>query len=621
MIKTVWNQIQGRYLHLIIVVILTLSTMSVYHQLRNNDFVSYDDYKYVTENPNIARGFTVDGVKWAFKTTYFSNWHPVTWLSHMLDIQLYGMHPRGHHVTSVIIHMLNTLLLYLFLSRTTAKVWQSAFVASLFALHPLAVESVAWVSERKNLLVTFFWLTAMTAYVSYVRSPNAAKYLAVLTLFALGIMSKPMIVTFPFTLLLLDYWPLGRLSSVENGIYKFKIDRSRLTALIIEKIPFFVLTIASSVITVFVQRKGGAMVSIKSLSIASRMLNVIISYAGYIRKMLWPTDLAAFYPYLKDHSIWEIIISVLVLLIVTIFALWRIRHNPYILMGWCWFLGTLVPVIQIVQVGVAPMADRYTYVPIIGLFIIIAWGIADLSGKWRSLRTVFTASSVVVLMTFTMYTWRQTEYWRDSFALYEHAIHVTKYNYVAHNNYGQALMKAGLVDEAITHFAEGLKVMPFSEEINYNMWLALSRKGKSAEAQQYLLKSAALWFGGDKATLYKQIAIDLLNQKNYKESIDYFLRSALINNKDADLFRDLGFALSALKRYDQALASLDKSISLDATKWQPYYNKGLVLKELSQYGEAEAQFTKALTLNPNSELVSTALDNLRKERHGKAQVR
>ncbi|MBF0592925.1 MAG: tetratricopeptide repeat protein [Nitrospirae bacterium] len=376
------------------------------------------------------------------------------------------------------------------------------------------------------------------------------------------------------------------------------------------------MTIASSVITVFVQKKGGAMVSLQSLSIESRLLNVVTSYAGYVRKTVWPTDLAVFYPYL-DPSMLELTASALVMLTLTVAALWLRRSAPYVLMGWCWFIGTLVPVIQVVQVGVAPMADRYMYVPVIGLFIIVAWGWADLSEKWRSLRSVFIVAAVVVTLTFAMYTWRQLGYWRDSFTLYEHAINVTRYNYVAYNNYGQALMKAGLVDEAITQFSEGLKVMPFSDQINYNMWLALSRKGRIDEANTYLMKSAPLWFGGDKATLYKHMAIDLLNQKNYREAIDYFLMSALNNNKDAELFRDLGAALSALKRYDQALVSLSKSISLDPTKWEPHYHKGLILKEIARYDEAEAEFKNALALSPNSQQIKIALNNLHRIREAK----
>ncbi|MBF0337650.1 MAG: tetratricopeptide repeat protein [Nitrospirae bacterium] len=591
-------------LHLCIVAILMLSTLSVYHNIRDNGFVSYDDHKYVTENRDIAGGVSLRSVKWAFTTTYFSNWHPLTWLSHLLDVQLHGMNPRGHHVTNVIIHTLNVLLLYLFLYRATTMPWQSGFVALLFALHPLGVESVAWVSERKNLLVTLFWLLALLSYLSYVRRPNPWSYVAVILTFALGIMSKPMIVTLPFTLLLLDYWPLGRLKTDDSkpawAIY---------VRLIVEKLPFFLMTIASSVITVLAQKEGGAVVSLNSLSLTTRLLNVFTSYAGYLRKTVWPTDLAAFYPYL-NHPAWELIVSVLLLLTVTVFAVLYRKTAPYILMGWCWFLGTLVPVIQVVQVGVAPMADRYMYVPIIGLFVIVAWGGAELSEKWCSLRSVFIAAAVVVSITFAMYTWRQASYWRDSFTLYEHALNVTQYNYVAHNNYGQALMKAGLLDEAIVHFSEGLKVMPLSEEINYNMWLALSRQGKIQEANRYLLKSASLWFGGDKAALYKHMAIDLLNQKNYREAVDYFLLSARENNKDAEVFKELGVALSALKKYDQALVSLSKSISLDATRWQPYYHKGLVLKELSRYDEAQAEFKKALALNPDSQQIKIALNNL-----------
>ncbi|KJU84820.1 Tetratricopeptide TPR_2 repeat protein [Candidatus Magnetobacterium bavaricum] len=602
-------------LHLCIIAILVISTLSVYHSVRDNGFVSYDDYKYVTENRDVAGGISAKSVRWAFTTTYFSNWHPLTWLSHLLDVQLYGMHPRGHHVTSVIIHVINVLLLYLFLYRATTMVWQSALVAALFALHPLAVESVAWVSERKNLLVTSFWLAAMLSYLAYVRRPNLWRYVAVMAAFALGIMSKPMIVTFPFTLLLLDYWPLGRLKGDDS-----KSARAVYVRLVIEKLPFFLLTIASSVITVLAQKEGGAVVSLNSLSLTSRLLNVLTSYAGYIRKTVWPTDLAAFYPYLS-HPVWELIASVLVLLTLTVFALWRWRSSPYILMGWCWFLGTLVPVIQVVQVGVAPMADRYMYVPIIGLFIIVAWGGAEMARKWRSLRSFFIAAAVMVSITFAMYTWRQAGSWRDSFTLYEHAINVTRYNYVAHNNYGQALMKAGLLDEAITHFKEGLKVMPLSEEINYNMWLALSRQGKLQEANSYLMKSASMWFAGDKASLYKQVAIDLLNQKNYEEAISYFLLSARDNNKDAELFNELGVALSALKKYDQALVSLSRSISLDGTRWQPYYHKGLILKELGRYDEAEAELTKALALSPGSQQIKTALDNLHNVKDSKGWQR
>ena len=408
---------------------LALSTIAVYWQVRNFDFVNYDDNVYVTKNLNIQTGITLQSVKWAFTTGYFGNWNPLTWLSYILDWQLFGSNPAGFHLTNLFFHIANTLLLFFVLKQMTKAIWQSAFVAALFALHPLHVEAVAWVSSRKDILSTFFWLLTMCAYLRYVKQPSVSSYLLVLLIFVMGIMAKPMLVTLPFVLLLLDYWPFQRKISWR---------------LLVEKIPFMALAAVFSVTTFFTQRSVGALWKPAEFSLKFRIYNALISYVEYIEKMLWPGRLAAFYPHpFGNVSIIYAVISAAVLLAVTILVIRFAQNRRYLITGWFWYLGTLVPVIGLIQLGSFAMADRYTYITLTGLFIIIAWGFPQLLSKWPHRKFAIGISAIIVLTTLGICAGRQVSYWNNSVTLFSHAIEVTQNNDFAYNNRGTAYNSLG----------------------------------------------------------------------------------------------------------------------------------------------------------------------------------
>ena len=378
---------------------LIITTFAVYWQVHNHDFINLDDDLYITENDQVQKGLSRESVVWAFTTTHAANWHPLTWLSHMVDFQLYGLNPKGHHLTNVFFHLLNTLLLFFVLQRMTGALWRSGFVAALFALHPLHVESVAWVAERKDVLSTLFWLLTIWAYTWYVERPRRTRYLLTLLTFTLGLMAKPMLVTLPFVLLLLDYWPLGRfqvgqldtaLSAPGQASLSTRSVWSQTLRLIWEKAPFFALAAASSIVTFLVQKGGGAVRPWERFPITIRIANGLVSYVKYMGKMIWPSDLAVFYPHPgASLPIWQAVAAGLLLLSISIAAIRLAKNHPYLAVGWLWYLGTLVPIIGFVQVGGQALADRYTYVSLIGLFIIIAWGVSDIVAKWRYQRVVF----------------------------------------------------------------------------------------------------------------------------------------------------------------------------------------------------------------------------------------
>ena len=462
---------QSRVIYLVLIVI----TFALFSRVLSSDFINFDDGTYITENPMVQNGLTSTSVVWAFTSGYASNWHPLTWISHMVDCQLYGLNPQGHHLTSLLFHIFNVLLLFLVLRNITGAVWRSAVVAALFAWHPLHVESVAWVAERKDVLSTFFWLLTMLAYARYaeeskVQSPKSKVYYGLaLVCFALGLMAKPMLVTLPFLLLLLDFWPLRRIydpdakacgAGLRFTIYEptdlqtassFKAPSGPLASptshksqityrkLILEKVPFLLLAIASSVVTFLVQKTGGAVASLEALSFGQRIANALVSYIRYLGKMVWPRDLAVFYPIHHAWAAWQWAGAGLLIVAISVLAIAMIRQRPYFSVGWFWYLGTLVPVIGLIQVGGQSMADRYTYMPLVGIFIIFSWGMADLLGRGQ-LRRMNLAWAVIVpvLVACLMVTRSQTSYWKDSITLFRHAIAVTTDNTLAHVDLGRA---------------------------------------------------------------------------------------------------------------------------------------------------------------------------------------
>ncbi len=461
-----------KYWSLFICLALAVITLAVFYQVGSFGFIDLDDPDYVWHNPNIQEGFTLKAINWAFTTGHEANWHPLTWLSHILDWQLFGNSAGGHHLVNLVFHIANTLILFLVLQRMTGAVWQSAFAAALFALHPLHVESVAWVSERKDVLSTFFWLLTMWAYVFYVNRPGIVRYLPVVLFFALGLMSKPMLVTLPFVLLLLDYWPLNRLNSKRS-----------LFNLLVEKIPLFVMAIASSVVTFIAQKKGGTIRIIEDYDFAARMANAFISYIQYIIKMIWPAGLSYFYLHPgRNVSFFYAGISAALLLAVTILVFRFAKNHRYLAVGWLWYLGTLVPVIGFVQVGIQAMADRYSYITLTGLFIIIAWGLPELLANWRYRKIVLCGSSLLVLFILTALTYFQTQYWKDSVTLYQNALKVTSDNWKVHIDLAQTLLVQGRTAESIQHAAESVRIKPDCVDAINVLGVVLYYAGRTDEA-------------------------------------------------------------------------------------------------------------------------------------------
>ena len=427
-------------LPLIISLLLITAILIAYWQVKDFDFICFDDKPYVTENRHVQAGLTVKGFAWAFTTFHASNWHPLTWLSHMTDCELYGLNPMGHHWTSLQFHIANTLLLFFILQYMTGALWRSAFVAALFAMHPLHVESIAWVAERKDVLSTFFGMLTLLAYCRYAKQPSLAGYLLIILFLSMGLMAKPMLVTFPFLFLLLDFWPLERLRS------------ETVSRLILEKIPMLVPVVISSCLTFMAQQSSGAVKPLESFSLTVRIANAFVSYASYAVKAIWPHNLTIFYPHPGNAlPLWQVLGAILLVGGASFLAIRSLKKYPYIAVGLFWYLGMLVPVIGLVQVGQQAMADRYTYIPMTGLFIIIAWGFSDLSTKWHYRKIVLTLFAVIILSVLAVSTFFQLGYWRNSVALFERAVSITENNYLAHNNLGAALLEKGKFDKAVLH--------------------------------------------------------------------------------------------------------------------------------------------------------------------------
>jgi Tfp pilus assembly protein PilF len=555
-----------RYSFILLCAGLAIITLAVYWPVRNHQFVNYDDNGYVIDNQTIHSGPTWQNIKWAFTTGYASNWHPLTWLSLMLDCELFraaslpgGVKSGPMHIVNVLFHIANTILLFVVLARMTKGIWQSAFIAGLFALHPLHVESVAWVAERKDVLSALFWLLTMLAYTRYVERPSVRRYIAVLVLFAMGLLAKPMLVTLPFVLLLLDYWPLGRTGGqrTEDGRQK-----ASLKWLIIEKIPLIVLAAASSVITFIVQRAGGSMLPINAVHLSERISNAIVSYVSYIGKMFWPVRLAVLYPHPANRlPADKALICAAILIVITIICLYYARRRKYLLVGWLWYLGTLVPVIGIVQVGSQAMADRYTYIPLIGLFLIIAFAGAELLKKISMGTVAAGVIAGVILSACGIIAAVQVRYWKDSLTLFKHALDVTENNYLAQNNYANALSNLGRNEEAITHLAEALRVLPDSTEFLSNFGYVLAQSGKPKEAIEYYEKVLAK--DPNNVITHGRLALALAAIGSIDEAIEHCRIVIAARPDDTEMQNNLGIMLQKQGKIDEAIECYKKALQID----------------------------------------------------------
>ncbi len=535
-------EFMNKYLVIAVYIGLILITLPVFWQVRNFDFVNYDDGSYVYENQHVLDGLTWDGVIWAFTTGHAANWHPVTWLSHMLDCQIFGKDPGRMHLVNVVLHLANTLLLFAVLRRMTGSLWPSAFVAAAFAIHPMHVESVAWIAERKDVLSTLFWLLTMAAYTGFVKSPSVFRYTRTLVLFAVGLMAKPMLVTLPFVLLLLDYWPLNRLEATEplsiSGRQSRKVAppprrRPVWYRLIIEKVPFFAIAVVSSVITFFVQRSGGAMSISNVFPLKVRLFNASISYFQYIKNMIWPSNLAVYYPHPGSGTpAAKAAVCILLLIGLTVLFLYLAGRRKYLAMGWLWYLGTLLPVIGLIQVGGQAYADRYTYIPFIGLFMMIAWGAAELLSRFPHRKLALSLLAAIVLTPMGLWTHRQVGFWKNDVALFSHATEVTLNNVLAYNNLAGAYLSLGHYPEAIEVLKHVVQTKPNDAQTKNNLsWIL-------ATTSDPKLRNPAK-------------AVDLAEKA-----------CVLTGHKNEEFLDTLAAAYASADRFDEAVSTAEKALKL-----------------------------------------------------------
>ena len=592
-----------------LIAFLVLLNVVSFIQITGNDFINFDDNIYLTENPQIKAGISGATVKWAATTVVSSNWHPLTLISHALDWTLFGSHASGHHVMSLLFHIGAVILLFLFFNKTTNNIWASALVAALFSIHPLRVESVAWAAERKDVLSMLFGMGALYAYAYYVEKPQTTKYFLCLILFAFSLMAKPMLVTLPAVMLLMDYWPLNRwpkalppkpaLAEIpapplpakkkekkrkKDAVNKVAVTKAAaartdmpfpLHPVLLEKVPFFVLSLISSILTVWAQNQGGAVASMEKVPLSDRISNALVSYVIYLGKMFWPADLAVFYPYQASLPAWQVAGSLLLLALITGAVIYTIKKCPFLFVGWFWYVGTLLPVIGLVQVGRQALADRYTYLPSIGIMLMLIWGILYLLPQEKIRKYVLAPAASLIIIVLAILTWQQSACWKNSYTLFNHALNATKDNYLAHTNLGIAFAADGQIDEAIAQYSEVLRIKPNDDIAHYNLANILMKQGANEEAITH-----------------------------YQET----LRS---NPAHSKAHNNLATCLKAQGRYDEAIDHYREALQTDPANPGIYFNLGLVFAEKGAWGKAAESFQRALYLNPGFEPASRALARAR----------
>jgi protein O-mannosyl-transferase len=548
---------------LIIYLFLIVSAFAVYWQVNQYDFIHFDDNVYVKQNHQIQSGLTAQGVQWAFTAKYFYLWHPLVWLSYMADYQLFGLKAGGYHLTNLAFHILSTLLLFWLFNRMTGAIWRSAFVAALFALHPLHVESVAWIAERKDVLSALFWMLTLCLYVYYTEKPGIGRYLASLSAFLLALMSKPMVVTLPVIMILLDYWPLNRFESKKNNFILWQLK---------EKTPFFILSSIAIAATLYNPRtifktiyapydiSGG-------FSLLSKLLNAPIAFVKYLYSTFWPHDLAIFYPFPAQIPVWQIAGSSLIILIITIAVLVTAKRFPYLFVGWMWYAVAIIPTSGIIQIGAHSMADRYTYIPLIGISIMLAWATPALIKSIKIKKYVLFPVGITFIAVMAFLAWRQCGYWKDGITLFSRALEVTESNFMTHNNIAKALEEKGRLEESIDHYNQSIKIAPDGIPLN-NLGNIYADLGQSQKAMSY-----------------------------YNEAIR-------IRPDYADAYYNRGLIYASQKRYKEALDNYTKAISLMPT-FQAYNNRGNTYNRLGRYKEAIADYTSAIGLEKRIPLLYT----------------
>jgi Flp pilus assembly protein TadD len=581
--------------------LLIAAIVIIYAPVRHYDFVQVDDPKYVSENPNVAQGLTLPGIVWAFTARHGGYWIPLTWLSYMADVQISGMNAGALHVTNVLLHIANSLLLLGLLWSMTGAFGRSAFVAALFAVHPLHVESVAWITERKDVLSTLCWLLAIWAYIAYVRRPGLGRYLLVLVWFALGLMAKPMLVTLPFALLLLDVWPLRR---VDLGAGTAGRSENTLMGrgtvwvhLVREKLPMIALAAVFSAVTFTAQ--GEAVAGLDLYPFAMRVENALISYVAYLGKMIWPAHLVVLYSFPKTIPAWAAAGAFLVLAAISAVAVLAARQRPYLAVGWLWYLGTLVPVIGLVQAGVQSMADRFTYVPLIGIFIIVAWGAWDLLERVPYRRIVLPAVAGLVVLICAVMARGQVRYWKDNVTLWTHVTEFTLDvdTYHAHISLGTVLRDQGRFDEASAHFSEAMHLEPDSAEPRHEMGLLLARQGKFDDAIASLFEAVRL--KPDFPEAQRDLGLMLSRQRRAGEAIDHLSIAVRLKPDSAELNYELGLALADQGKVDEAIAHFSEAVRLKPDLAEAQNSLGSILARQGKADEAIAHMSEAVRLKPD----------------------
>jgi tetratricopeptide (TPR) repeat protein len=569
-----------------ICLLLLASTLAVYSQVRLYDFVNYDDPEYVGENVHVRAGLAADSLAWALTSFDAANWFPLTWITHMADCQFFGMESGWHHLTNLWLHALNALLLFAVLKRMTGARWPSALVAFLFALHPLHVESVAWVAERKDVLSAFFWFLTLWCYALYVERPGVARYLTVLLTFGLGLMAKPMIVTLPFVLLLLDVWPLRRTLWSKP--------------LLLEKLPLLALSAGASVVTFLAQRSSGAVAPLAGMPLAFRLGNALVSYLVYIGDMLWPANLAVLYPLPRTLPFLGVAAAGLALAGISLAVARQLRARPYLAVGWCWYLGTLVPVIGLVQVGTQSHADRYTYVPMIGLTIMLAWGAAEFVQRQPRARNAVIAAAVVVCSACLVVTWFQIQYWASTETLLGHALDVTSDNFIVHHNLADYYLQHGRNEEARQHDAEAARINPLYMEARLNLALALSLLGRPADAEVEYRRALEQGPEGKQIVLaHSGLGAALAAQHRTAEALPELELAVRLRPESAEGHYNLGTALAELGRNREAASELAIAVRLEPGDAEAHYRLAVALAAQDQRNEAAGEFAVVAQLRPD----------------------
>jgi Flp pilus assembly protein TadD len=611
---------RGR-VRLLIAIALVLTTCAIYGRVIGHAFLVYDDEEYVTANPEVLKGLTPAGIVWAFTSIENYNWHPLTWIAHMVDVNVWGPWSGGHHLSSVLLHALNALLLFLALEGMTGRRGASAFVAALFAVHPLHVESVAWLAERKDVLSGTFWILTILAYARYARRPSWGRYCGCLLLFAAGLMAKPMLVSLPIVLLLLDAWPLARWRPASAGLDTARepagvsrrsgkgrvsahqppvaVPFSRVSArgLFVEKLPFLALSAASGAITIIAQESGGAISSLERLPFTVRAANAATSTVLYIAKTFWPQPLAVFYPHHGGRLASPATIgAILLLCVVSAIALHQARRRPWLATGWFLYTVTLLPVVGLVQVGPQAMADRYTYLPLIGIFIVLAYGVPDLFSSWSGSARILRGSALVVVAAMAFLAWKQIGVWRDSETLFRHALVTTKGNWLAHNNLGVVLYRAGEHAQAEEHFRASVALNPLNRDAFRNLGEALVQGGRLDEAVAAF--SEAIRLHPEDPAAHYDLGVAHLRRGDRKRAIDSFRESLRIRPDDPMALNNLGGCLIEEGRTEEATLTLRRAIELDPRDVRARVNLGLALVQLGLREEAVGQFREALRIDP-----------------------